>query len=75
MRVSAARAITAVAALVVLALLTLNWAPQDHHAHAQGTTFDVNTTEDTPDAYPGDGKCADADNRWHVNGPRVRQMT
>jgi CSLREA domain-containing protein len=65
MRVSAARAMTAVAALVVLALLTLNWAPQDHHAHAQGTTvtFYVDTTADTPDSSPGDGQCADADNR------------
>ena len=63
MRVSAARAMTAVAALVALALLALNWGPQDHHAHAQGTTvtFEVNTTEDTPDANPGDGQCADAD--------------
>jgi CSLREA domain-containing protein len=61
MRVSAARAMTAVAALVVLALLTLNWAPQDHHAHAQGTTviFNVDTTADTVDTNPGDGTCAD----------------
>jgi CSLREA domain-containing protein len=62
MRVSAARAMTAVAALVALALLTLNWGPQDHHAHAQGTTvtFDVNTTEDTPDVDPSDNSCRDA---------------
>jgi CSLREA domain-containing protein len=62
MRVSAARAMTAVAALVALAVLTLNWGPQDHHAHAQGTTviFNVDTTADTVDTNPGDGTCADA---------------
>jgi CSLREA domain-containing protein len=63
MRVSAARAMTVVAALVALAVLALNWVPQDHHAHAQGTTviFSVDTTADTVDSYPGDGQCADAD--------------